>query len=201
MPADLVRFEDLELDVRRYSLRRGGRTLKLERIPMELLLLLVGRPGEIVTREEIIEKLWGRDVFLDTDNGINTAIRKVRQALRDDPEQPRFVQTIPGKGYRFIAPIGEAPNQPLPAELRSAPSPTTESAGAVRVAQVPQKSLIRKSPVWIATWVLVVLTAISAGLAYRHFARIRWVREQALPQIQQLVIARRLLGLSSAELK
>ena len=93
MPADLVRFEDLELDVRRYSLRRGGRTLKLERIPMELLLLLVGRPGEIVTREEIIEKLWGRDVFLDTDNGINTAIRKVRQALRDDPEQPRFVQT------------------------------------------------------------------------------------------------------------
>src|ERR1700688_2726987 len=93
MPADLVRFEDLELDVRRYSLRRGGRTLKLERIPMELLLLLVGRPGEIVTREEIIEKLWGRGVFLDTDNGINTAIRKVRQALRDDPEQPRFVQT------------------------------------------------------------------------------------------------------------
>jgi|HubBroStandDraft_3_1064219.scaffolds.fasta_scaffold04231_2 formylglycine-generating enzyme required for sulfatase activity/DNA-binding winged helix-turn-helix (wHTH) protein/dienelactone hydrolase len=191
MPADLVRFEDLELDVRRYSLRRGGRTLKLERIPMELLLLLVGRPGEIVTREEIIEKLWGRDVFLDTDNGINTAIRKVRQALRDDPEQPRFVQTIPGKGYRFIAPIGEAPNQPLLAELRSAPSPTTESAGAVRVAQVPQKSQIRKSPVWVATWVLVVLTAISAGLAYRHFARIRWVREQALPQIQQLVINRR----------
>ena len=84
--AELVRFEEFELDVRRYALRRSGRPLKLERIPMELLLLLVNRRGELVTREEIVEKLWGKDVFLDTDNSINTAIRKIRQTLRDDPD-------------------------------------------------------------------------------------------------------------------
>ena len=85
VPSDLVRFEDVELDAQRYSLRRSGRNLKLERIPMELLLFLVERRGLLVTREEIIEKLWGKDVFLDTDNSINTAIRKIRQALKDDP--------------------------------------------------------------------------------------------------------------------
>src|SRR5208337_5629992 len=107
MPLEIVRFEDLELDAQRYTLRRGDRSLKLERIPMELLLLLVVRRGDLVTREEIIEKLWGKDVFVDTDNGINTAIRKIRQALRDDPEKPRFILTVAGKGYRFIAPITE----------------------------------------------------------------------------------------------
>ena len=65
------------------------------------------RGGQLVTRQEIVERLWGRDVFLDTEHGINTAVRKVRQALGDDPEQPRFVQTVTGKGYRFIAPLTE----------------------------------------------------------------------------------------------
>ena len=70
---------------------------------MDLLCLLAGNAGQLVSRETIIEKLWGKDVFLDTDNSINTAIRKIRQALRDDPRNPRFVQTVPGKGYRFAA--------------------------------------------------------------------------------------------------
>src|ERR1035437_4681836 len=108
MAAGLVRFEDVELDLRAYHLQRSGRTLKLERIPMEVLFLLVERRGQLVTREEIIEKLWGKNVFLDTDNAINTAIRKIRQVLKDDPEQPRFVQTITGRGYRFIAAVVEA---------------------------------------------------------------------------------------------
>src|ERR1700704_4813748 len=72
---------------------------------MEILALLVESNGQLVSRDEIVEKIWGRDVFLDTEHGINTAIRKIRQALGDDPEQPRFVQTVTGKGYRFIAPI------------------------------------------------------------------------------------------------
>ena len=113
MPEDLVRFEDFELDPRAYQVRRSGRTLKLERIPMEVLLLLAARRGQLVTREEIIEKLWGKDVFLDTDNAINTAIRKIRQVLRDDPEQPRFVQTVTGKGYRFIGQISEIGRPPV----------------------------------------------------------------------------------------
>jgi len=108
MLTDVVRLGgDLELDPRAYELRRSGRRLKLERIPMELLLLLVERRGELVTREEIIERIWGKDVFLDTDSGINAAIRKIRQVLKDDPEKPIFVQTITGKGYRFVAPMVE----------------------------------------------------------------------------------------------
>ena len=107
MAADLVRFEDFELDLRSYQVRRSGRPLKLERIPMEILFLLAVRPGQLVTREEIIEKLWGKDVFLDTDNAINTAVRKIRHVLKDDSEQPRFVQTVTGRGYRFIAQIAE----------------------------------------------------------------------------------------------
>jgi len=107
---DPIRFgEDFELDLRAYELRRGGRSLKLEPIPMALLVLLVERKGELVTRDQIIERVWGKDVFFDTDNGINSAVRKLRQALRDDPEHPRFVFTVSGKGYRFLAPIEEPP--------------------------------------------------------------------------------------------
>ena len=112
LTADRLRFEDFELDLRAYQVRRSGRVLKLERIPMELLLLLAERRGQLVTRQEIIEKLWGKNVFLDTDNAINTAIRKIRQVLKDDPEQPRFVQTITGRGYRFIGEISEVDRPP-----------------------------------------------------------------------------------------
>ncbi len=107
MPAGVARFAEFELDSGRYELRRGEHVLKLEKIPMELLTVLVESNGQLVTRDEIIEKIWGKDVFLDTEHGINTAIRKIRQALGDDPEQPRFVQTVTGKGYRFIAPLTE----------------------------------------------------------------------------------------------
>jgi predicted ATPase/DNA-binding winged helix-turn-helix (wHTH) protein len=99
--------DDLELDRGAYELRRSGKALKLSRIPMELLLLLVERRGELVTRDEIVERIWGRDVFLDTDNSINAAIRKLRQVLDDDPVQPRFVHTVTGMGYRFVASVTE----------------------------------------------------------------------------------------------
>ncbi len=125
MPANVFRFDEAEVDEGRYELRRQGRMVKLEKIPMELLLLLVGRCGDLVTREEIIARLWGKDVFVDTEQGINTAIRKIRQALRDDPEQPRFVQTVVGKGYRFVAPVTVIesategpPGRTIPAERR-----------------------------------------------------------------------------------
>lgn len=107
MPSGLARFADFELDAGRYELRRGDRVLKLEKIPMELLTLLVESNGQLVTRDQIIERIWGKGVFLDTEHGINTAIRKIRLALGDNPEQPRFVQTVTGKGYRFIAPMVE----------------------------------------------------------------------------------------------
>jgi DNA-binding winged helix-turn-helix (wHTH) protein/Tol biopolymer transport system component len=100
-----ARFADFELDPARFELRRGGRALKLERRPMDLLILLVENNGEVVSREEIVGQLWGKDVFLDTEHGINTAVRKIRQVLRDNPEQPRFVLTVTGRGYRFIADV------------------------------------------------------------------------------------------------
>ena len=107
--AERLRFgEGFELDARAYELRRSGRVLKLERIPMELLLLLMEERGHLVSRDRIVERVWGKGVFLDTDNSINAAVRKIRRVLKDSPEQPRFVQTITGRGYRFIATVEEA---------------------------------------------------------------------------------------------
>ena len=100
----MIKFKEFELDCDRYELRRNGRAVKLEKMPMELLILLAAKKGHLVTRPEIIECLWGSEVFVDSEHGINTAIRKLRLALRDDPEKPCFVETVTGKGYRFIAP-------------------------------------------------------------------------------------------------
>ena len=101
--------------------------MRLEKLPMELLILLLQRRGELVSREEIAECLWGKGVFLDIDHSINTAVRKIRVVLRDDPEKPRFVETVIGKGYRFAAPIscsnGESPSQAQPPQIQSLPSP------------------------------------------------------------------------------
>ena len=100
---------EVELDLARYELRRGGRVERLEKLPMELLTLLAERQGQLVTRAEILERLWGRDVFVDADAAINTAVRKVRRALGDDPDTPRFLETVVGKGYRFVGPITVVP--------------------------------------------------------------------------------------------
>jgi len=116
------RFEEFELDVKRYELRRNGCALKLEHIPMELLILLVTKKGQLVTREEIVDQLWGNDVFVETEHSINTAIRKIRQALRDDPENPRFVKTLKGKGYRFEAVLEPDREKRVFAQLRVPPS-------------------------------------------------------------------------------
>jgi TolB-like protein/DNA-binding winged helix-turn-helix (wHTH) protein len=101
----VFQFGEFELDSERFELFRAGRTVKVERMPMELLLLLVSKNGQLVTREQIAEHLWPPGVFVDTEHGINSFMRKIRVVLRDDPDQPRFVQTITGKGYRFIAPV------------------------------------------------------------------------------------------------
>ena len=114
MPGASLKFDDLELDLGSYQLRRNGSVVKLERIPMELLILLASRNGQLVSREEIVEKLWGKDVFVDSAHGVNTAIRKIRNALQDDPEEPRFIETVVGKGYRFVAPLLDTPQEVVP---------------------------------------------------------------------------------------
>jgi len=124
----LFKFADFELDCFRYELRRKGHPLKLEKIPMELLLLLAESDGRLVSREEIEERLWGKEVFVDAEHGINTAIRKIRQVLGDDPDNPRFVQTVQRKGYRFIAEVSQVPD--VPAErngIGTVPEPANQS--------------------------------------------------------------------------
>src|SRR5260370_39310494 len=101
MSAEVCHFGDFELDSSAYRVSRKGEAVRLERIPLDLLCLLVERSGQIVTREEILERIWGSDVFIDSENAINTAVRKIRRALDDDAGAPRFVVTIPAKGYRF----------------------------------------------------------------------------------------------------
>ena len=103
MQAPNLRFDQFELDLESYELRKSGQVVKLEKLPMELLILLAGRRLQLVTREEIIQRLWGDNVFVDTRQGINTAVSKIRLALHDDPQNPRIVQTVFGKGYRLVA--------------------------------------------------------------------------------------------------
>jgi len=102
MLSRVLKFGEFTLDMDHYQLHRGGVAVKLEDLPLRLLMLLVSRRGQLVSRREIELELWGRDVFLDIEQGINTAIRKIRQVLHDHPEKPRYLQTVVGKGYRFI---------------------------------------------------------------------------------------------------
>ncbi len=101
MASERILLGPFVLDVSRYELTCAGKSVRMERIPMDLLILLVRENGRLVSRDEIIERLWGKDIFFDTDNSINTAIRKIRRALGEDPEKPRYIETVQGKGYRF----------------------------------------------------------------------------------------------------
>ena len=124
--------EDFAVDFRPRRLRHRDRVLRLERIPLEFLLLLLEHPGEIVSREQIVAKVWGEGVFLDTDNSVRGAIRKIRQVLKDDPAQPRFIQTITGQGYRFIAPVLGPPSD-LAQAVASIQETSTEVTAEVPV--------------------------------------------------------------------
>jgi DNA-binding winged helix-turn-helix (wHTH) protein/tetratricopeptide (TPR) repeat protein len=97
--------DEIELDLGRYELRRRGRGVKLEKKPMELLIFLVARREQLVSRKDIVTKLWRSDLFIDTDPNINNIVRKIRTALGDHSTKPRFLETVVGKGYRFIGPV------------------------------------------------------------------------------------------------
>ena len=103
--ARMVRFATFEADLNAKELRKGGVKIKVHGQPFEVLAMLLERPGEIVPREELRQKLWPTDTFVDFDHGVNTAIKRLREALGDSAENPRFVETIPRRGYRFIAPV------------------------------------------------------------------------------------------------
>ncbi|HTT25287.1 MAG TPA: winged helix-turn-helix domain-containing protein [Candidatus Sulfotelmatobacter sp.] len=131
MPDQRVRFGVFELDFNRFQLLRNGSPVQLEGLPLQLLMFLVESSGQLVTREQIADKLWGKDVFVDVDQGINTAIRKIRRALDDDSAQPQCLQTVVGRGYRFV---GVAENGARPATESGVAFSPEELGRAVRAA-------------------------------------------------------------------
>src|SRR3984957_19626281 len=133
------RFEEFDLDLERYELRRSGQAVKLERIPMELLILLLESNGKLVRRDAINRRLWGENAYQDTDHSVNTAVNKLRYILRDDPRDPRFIQTVVGQGYRFIA---ELAADPVPnSELEESEPPSADAqAGQVEPRSVANGS-------------------------------------------------------------
>ena len=156
----VYRFGDAELDVDRYELRCRQEVARLEKLPMELLTLLVVRQGQLVTRQEIVNALWGKDVFLDSEQGVNTAIRKIRQALNDNPERPVYIQTVVGKGYRLCTSVTilKTANGGVSAvQVEQGPGsiePTTE-----KIILAPK----RPKGTWLVVGVVAGLMAIVAG--------------------------------------
>ena len=132
MPPSDWSFGPFHLDSGRFELRRNERSVRIERIPMELLILLVSRGGQLVARQEIVESLWGPGVHVDSEQGVNTAIRKLRRVLRDDSDHPKFIQTVVGKGYRFVAAV---------TERREAPEPGTRLVEPASLAVLPFENL------------------------------------------------------------
>ena len=119
-PTTVLRFGVFELDLEAGELRKAGGRLRLQKQPFEILRILVQRPAEIVTREELRAEIWSADTFVDFDNSLNTSINKLRDVLGDTSSSPRFIETVPRRGYRFIAPVTS--NGPREATA-STPSP------------------------------------------------------------------------------
>src|ERR1700683_1143107 len=113
---------EIELDLGRYELRRHGRRVKLEKKPMELLIFLVARREQLVSREDIVAKLWRSDLFIDTGPNINNIVRKIRAALGDNSTKPRFLETVVGKGYRFIGPVRVIDPRFQPSDFEQSPA-------------------------------------------------------------------------------
>jgi len=101
----LIRFGVFELDLRSGELQKQGRQIRLEGQPVQILICLLENPGELVTREDLRRKLWPTDTFVNFEHGLNAAVKRLRQALNDSADNPRFVETLPRRGYRFIAPV------------------------------------------------------------------------------------------------
>jgi TolB-like protein/DNA-binding winged helix-turn-helix (wHTH) protein len=149
--ASRARFGTFELDLRTLELRREGTRIKLQDQPLRLLTILIQRPGEVVTREELRQQLWAEE-FVDFDHGLNTAVRKLRSALNDDADNPRFVETLARRGYRFLAPVtweGDAGPPPPP------PAPPLET--------VPR----RRMPLILTLAALVIVAAVAGVLFTR----------------------------------
>ncbi len=172
-----LRFGEFELFPERFELCRAGHALRLERKPVEMLILLTVGNGRVVTRTEIAEHLWGSEVFGDTEHGINTAVRKLRQALKDDPEKPRFIQTVPRLGYRFLAPISTYP------ELTASPSPSAVANTPGDPVSFPPASRSPRLVTALGVAAVCLLVALAAAVRDRPHASMPEVEYEQLTDL------------------
>jgi len=183
VPGPIYLFGDFQLDCGAFELLRKGEPLRVERKPMELLILLASRTAQLVTRTEIAECLWSCDVFVDTEHGINTAIRKLRQVLRDDSENPQFIQTVTGMGYRFISPITAVASS---SEIVPATVPGPDNEPDEPEAPAPDAASLR---LWImlgaSTAVLAAILSLTIG---SHPFAARLLHRNAGPAITSLAV-------------
>ncbi|MGA3125508.1 MAG: winged helix-turn-helix domain-containing protein [Candidatus Korobacteraceae bacterium] len=174
---DLIDFGVYRLDVKKGELRKLGTSIRLQPQPLKLLVLLASSPGEVVTREQIQQEIWGTDTFVDCERGMNHCVRQVRAALSDDANSPRYIETVPRRGYRFIAPV-QVPE--LPSQVQQA-----SAAGAME-AQAPDST-----PRPERNWVLVALAAMAvfAIAALIFAARHSQVRKKPAKTPSKLTLA------------
>jgi TolB-like protein/DNA-binding winged helix-turn-helix (wHTH) protein/Tfp pilus assembly protein PilF len=174
-----VRFREFEVDLRACELCRNGRKIKLQEQPFQILAMLLERPGEVVTREEIQHRLWPADTFVDFEHSISTAMTKLREALGDSAEQPRFIETLPRHGYRFIAPVEKG-------AMRELPLPIT---GPRAIHEPPlRRHWVVAAAGGLVAAVLAVLLSLNVGtLRDRLLRGVGAVREPPL-QIQSIAV-------------
>jgi Tol biopolymer transport system component/DNA-binding winged helix-turn-helix (wHTH) protein len=162
------RFGVFELNSLSRQLLKNGREVRVQEQPLRLLLTLLEHPGELVTREELRDKLWATETFVEFDDGLNTAVQKVRQVLGDDARNPRFVETVPRKGYRFIAPMS-VDEELAPASNGAAPGPAVRLAPVVAMAPALPESATVSATVLarkFALWPVLVCTAVSVAVGW-----------------------------------
>jgi TolB-like protein/DNA-binding winged helix-turn-helix (wHTH) protein len=178
----ILRFATFEVDLQARDLRKNGLKLKLHGQPFEVLAMLLEKPGEVVNREQLRERLWPTDTFVDFDHGVNTAINRLREALGDSADNPRFIETLPRRGYRFIAPIETIP--PVPA-VRAASSAATPQAQPAPLPENDVPPRHGKRFVWIlaAALLLGLLVAANVG-GFRQ----RLFGEQPRTPIQSIAV-------------
>src|ERR1700722_8417289 len=146
-----IRFGVFELDLRSGELQKQGRKIRLEGQPVQVLICLLENPGELVTREELHRKLWPADTYVDFEHGLNAAVKRLRQALNDSADNPRFVETLPRRGYRFIAPVETVVADQNVADA-SAASSGPQPVGAPDQGELPGKIAGSERLRWLQSW-------------------------------------------------
>jgi DNA-binding winged helix-turn-helix (wHTH) protein len=184
----VLRFGQFELDLRTGELRRGGTPVKIQQQPFKVLSLLASRAGELVTREELRQQIWGGDTYVDFDQGLNFCIKQIRAALGDHADTPCYVETLPRRGYRFIAPI-EAQPDPVPATAPEPPRPTPLPFRAPVEPRRRPEGLRRRWTIWMAGG----LAALIVAIAVAGFAVGRASGRPGAPSFQRLTFRRGLV--------